>query len=42
MGSRRSLPWDKLKEGYPPAYSTWVAADLLVELNRRNALEVAA
>lgn len=35
MGSHRSLPWDKLKEGFPPAYTAWVAADLLVELERR-------
>lgn len=36
MGSRRLLPWDKLKEGFPPAYMSWIAADLLVELARRN------
>lgn len=41
MGSHRSLPWDKLKEGFPPAYTAWVAADLLVELRRRES-EVAA
>ena len=35
MGSHRSLPWDKLKEGFPPAYTAWVAADLLVELRLR-------
>lgn len=35
MGSHRTLPWDKLKEGFPPAYTAWVAADLLVELRRR-------
>lgn len=29
MGSHRTLPWDKLKEGFPPAYTSWVAADLL-------------
>ena len=29
MGSHRTLPWDKLKEGFPPAYTTWVGADLL-------------
>lgn len=29
MGSHRTLPWDKLKEGIPPAYAAWVAADLL-------------
>jgi len=37
MGSHRSLPWDKLKEGFPPAYTAWIAADLLVELTRREA-----
>lgn len=36
MGSHRTLPWDKLKEGFPPAYTAWVAADLLVELRRRQ------
>jgi len=36
MGSHRTLPWDKLKEGFPPAYTAWVAADLLVELRRRE------
>jgi DNA (cytosine-5)-methyltransferase 1 len=29
MGSHRSLPWDKLKEGFPPAFTSWIAADLL-------------
>jgi len=29
MGSRRLLPWDSLKEGFPPAYTTWVGVDLL-------------
>lgn len=29
MGSRRLLPWDKLKEGFPPAYTSYVGADLL-------------
>ena len=29
MGSHRSLPWDRLKEGFPPAYASWVGADLL-------------
>ena len=32
MGSHRSLPWDKLKEGFPPAYTAWVGADLLAHL----------
>ena len=36
MGVTRPLPWDKLKEGFPPAYTTWVAYDLLAELNRRG------
>lgn len=38
MGSRRLLPWDTLKEGFPPAYTAWVGADLLVELARRGAV----
>jgi hypothetical protein len=32
MGSRRLLPWDKLKEGHPPAYTSWIAADLLAHM----------
>ncbi len=28
MGSHRLLPWAKLKEGFPPAYTAWVGADL--------------
>lgn len=32
MGSYRSLPWDRLKEGFPPAYASWVGADLLRHL----------
>lgn len=36
MGVHRSLPWNKLKEGFPPAYTAWVGADLLVELRRRH------
>ena len=32
-----TLPWDKLKEGFPPAYTAWVGADLLAHLNRRTA-----
>lgn len=38
MGSHRSLPWEKLKEGFPPAYTSWVAADLLRALDREEAL----
>lgn len=34
MGSHRTLPWDKLKEGFPPAYTAWVGADLLRHLER--------
>ncbi len=30
MGSRRLLPWDALKEGFPPAYTAHVGADFLV------------
>jgi DNA (cytosine-5)-methyltransferase 1 len=37
MGSRRLLPWAKLKEGFPPQYTSWVAADLLAELSSRAA-----
>jgi len=33
LGSHRALPWDALKEGFPPAYTTWVAADLLRHLD---------
>lgn len=29
MGSHRTLPWDKLKEGFPPAYTAWVGARML-------------
>lgn len=32
MGSHRTLPWEKLKEGFPPAYTAWVGADLLCYL----------
>lgn len=34
MGSRRLLPWDKLKEGFHPAFTSWVAADLIAHLTR--------
>jgi DNA (cytosine-5)-methyltransferase 1 len=36
MGSHRTLPWDKLKEGFPPAYTAWVGADLLRHLATRQ------
>lgn len=29
MGVHRSIPWDSLKEGFPPAYTAHVGADLL-------------
>lgn len=29
MGSWRSLPWDSLKEGFPPAYASYIAADMV-------------
>lgn len=29
MGSHRLLPWDRIKEGFPPAYTSHVGADLL-------------
>lgn len=41
MGSHRTLPWDRLKEGFPPAYTSWIAADALVEISRRRLLETA-
>lgn len=40
MGVHRTLPWDKLKEGFPPAYTAWVGADLLVELRRRGDIDM--
>lgn len=35
MGSHRSLPWASMKEGFPPAYTSWVAADLVAHLATR-------
>lgn len=32
MGVGRDLPWDSLKEGFPPAYTRWIAQDLLRHL----------
>jgi DNA (cytosine-5)-methyltransferase 1 len=32
MGVYRTLPWDSLKEGFPPAYTSWVGADMLAAL----------
>lgn len=32
MGVYRTLPWDSLKEGFPPAYASWVGADMLAAL----------
>lgn len=29
MGVSRTLPWEGLKEGFPPAYTSWIAADYL-------------
>jgi DNA (cytosine-5)-methyltransferase 1 len=26
MGVERNLPWDSLKEGFPPAYTSWIGA----------------
>lgn len=34
MGGRRSLPWDSLKEGFPPAYTTYIGHHLLRHLGR--------
>lgn len=36
MGSHRLLPWAQIKEGFPPAYTAWVAADLLTHLTKRG------
>ena len=36
MGVSRALPWDAIKEGFPPAYTTWVGADLLTHLTTRQ------
>lgn len=33
MGSRRLLPWDSLKEGFPPAFTAYIGAHLLAHLN---------
>jgi hypothetical protein len=33
LGVSRALPWDALKEGFPPAYTSWVAADLVRQLH---------
>ncbi len=38
MGSYRPLPWDILKEGIPPAYTSWIGADLLRQLELREEL----
>ena len=34
MGVHRDLPWNVLKEGFPPAYTSHVGADLLLALSR--------
>ena len=31
MGVKRTIPWDSLKEGFPPAYTTWIATQLREE-----------
>lgn len=36
MGSRRLLPWDALKEGFPPAYTAYIGAHLLVHLTTKG------
>lgn len=35
MGSRRLLPWDSLKEGFPPAFTSYIGAALLTHLENR-------
>jgi DNA (cytosine-5)-methyltransferase 1 len=34
MGGRRALPWEQLKEGFPPAYTTYIGHHLLRHLGR--------
>lgn len=36
MGVNRSLPWESLKEGFPPAYTAYVGLALFVELYGRG------
>jgi DNA (cytosine-5)-methyltransferase 1 len=36
MGVHRLLPWATLKEGFPPAYTAHVGADLLLALSRQG------
>ena len=31
MGVKRTMPWDSLKEGFPPAYTTWIGTQLREE-----------
>lgn len=33
MGSHRRLPWEQIKEGFPPAYTSYVGADLIRHLS---------
>lgn len=37
MGVYRTLPWDTLKEGFPPAYTAHIGADLVRHLAARAA-----
>lgn len=38
MGVYRTLPWDELKQGVPPAFASWLGADLLAHLKNRDHL----
>lgn len=38
MGSHRRLPWDSLKEGFPPAFTSYIGADLLAHVGRSSSL----
>lgn len=40
MGVARTIPWDRLKEGFPPAYTSWVGADLLRHLEADPAADL--
>lgn len=35
MGSHRLLPWNTVKEGFPPQFTSWIAADLIAHLVER-------
>lgn len=41
FGMARSLPWDSLKEGFPPAYTVWIGAQLLDEIRHADTVLMA-